>query len=236
MNNVTPDGMLDSLPQIPAKVEVSEHHYFPTQIFSFQVPSHLAKLASKLLLDTISSEREKDKKGIQRSNFRNLGGWHSHNDLHHLKAFKPLVDLIHACAASISELNGYHDATILEIGTMWAIVNPPGSFNRSHIHPACLWSGVYYVQTPENCGDVEFTDPRTENLICPPRYRPNKRRQKACWSKVTFTPTAGRMLIFPNWLYHAVTPNMSTAHGAEADRVIVSFNLLQSKLSDKPDV
>ena len=48
---------------------------------------------------------------------------------------------------------------------MWSIINVPGSFNRSHIHPDCLWSGVYYVQAPEGAGQIEFTEPRTQNMV-----------------------------------------------------------------------
>ena len=34
----------------------------------------------------------------------------------------------------------------LFLGNMWANVNPPGGYNRAHIHPNCTWSGVYYVK------------------------------------------------------------------------------------------
>ncbi len=37
------------------------------------------------LLDLVYSERDKDQEGIQRSNFKGLGGWHSHNFLHKTK-------------------------------------------------------------------------------------------------------------------------------------------------------
>ena len=73
---------------------------------------------------------------------------------------------------------------------MWSIINPPGSANRAHIHPGCTWSGVYYIQAPEGCGNIEFIDPRTENLMHQPRYVPNKKRPKHCWTKVNLTPEA----------------------------------------------
>ena len=98
---------------------------------------------------------------------------------------------------------------------MWSIINPPGSANRAHIHPGCTWSGVYYIQTPAGCGNIEFIDPRTENLMQQPRYVPNKKRPKHCWTKANITPKPGRMLIFPSWLYHAVAPNLSEEIGRD---------------------
>lgn len=227
-NTPTDTATLDT-PVVPTEVNVMENQYFPTQVFSYQLKDDMAQATNRHLLDAIYGERTRDSDGIQRSNFRALGGWHSHNNLHKEETYKPLVDLIGAACASIDEKNGYHKGYRMKIGTMWSIVNPPGSSNRAHIHPGCLWSGVYYVQTPENGGNIEFIDPRTQNLVNPPRFQANKKRPRSCWSKVNFTPKAGKLLIFPSWLYHSVAPNLSTEKGAAGERVIISFNLNQAK-------
>ena len=168
-----------------------------------------------------------DTEGIERSNFASLGSWHSHINLHKSPAYKPLVDLIGSAGDQISNKLGYREDYSLKIGSMWSIINPPGCYNRAHIHPGSHWSGVYYVQTPEASGKIEFTDPRTQNLINQPKYLANTKRPRQCWSNVNFTPTAGRMMIFPSWLYHSVYPNLSEESGKDADRVIISFNLTQ---------
>ena len=31
------------------------------------------------------------------------------------------------------------------LGNMWANVNPPGGYNRPHIHPNCTWSVVFIM-------------------------------------------------------------------------------------------
>ena len=61
------------------------------------------------------------------------------------------------------------------------------------------------------------------------KYIPDTKRPRDCWKKVRYQPRAGRMLIFPAWLYHSVAPNRSRARGKDADRVIVSFNLSQQR-------
>lgn len=201
--------------------------YFPTMVFQVDVeePEEL----NKKLLSNIYEERDRDREGIRRSNIPELGGWHSHNDLHKNKEYSGLTDLISAAGRKISANLGYSDQHKISIGTMWSIINPPGSANRAHVHPGCLWSGVYYIQSPKKCGNIEFIEPRTVHLMNQAKFKPNEKRAKENWTKVRFTPTAGRMLIFPSWLYHAVDPNMSTEEGDASNRVIISFNLNQVK-------
>ena len=199
--------------------------YFPTLVFNTLCSGHSE--LNEYLLKLIHEERERDQAGIERSNFRKLGGWHSHNNLHKEKAYKPLTDRIHQAGRRISKHLGYASDMHLRIGTMWSIINAPGSFNNAHIHPGSHWSGVYYIQTPKNAGDIEFTDPRTPYVMNQPSFEPGKKRSKENWTKVRFTPKAGRMLIFPSWLYHAVDPNLSELEGADGERVIISFNMSQ---------
>ena len=210
-----------------ADLKLTRRNYFPTTVFQIDAP-HPETLNNKLL-ENIYAERERDRKGISRSNFTELGGWHSHNDLHKQSEYADLVKLIQESTDQMCEDMGYAKSHCLKIGTMWSIINPPSSSNRSHVHPGCLWSGVYYIQAPEGAGNIEFTEPRTMYLMNQPKFEPNNKRQKDFWTKVRFTPTAGRMLIFPSWLYHAVDPNLSREEGDKANRIIISFNLNQVK-------
>ena len=199
--------------------------YFPTMVFSITCADHEA--LNTYLLELIYAERERDQNGIERSNFRKLGGWHSHNNLHREQAYNPITDRVHLAGQRISRQLGYHPDKHLRIGTMWSIINVPGSSNKAHIHPGSHWSGVYYVHAPENAGDIEFTDPRTPHVMNRPSFEPKKQRSKENWTKVRFTPKPGKMLIFPSWLYHSVDPNLSTKAGKDGERVIISFNMSQ---------
>lgn len=210
-----------------SKNGLSRELYFPTIVYQSQHEE--AEELNTKLLELIYAEREVDEEGIQKSNFRKLGGWHSKTDLHKSAKYRQLTDHINSVTKEISSDLGYDTTQILKIGTMWSIINAPGSSNRAHIHPGAYWSGVYYVQAPKDSGKIEFTDPRTEHLMNQPRFIPGKSRPKPCWTKVQFTPTAGKMLIFPSWLYHSVLPNLTEETGNDAHRVIISFNILQQK-------
>ena len=203
------------------------NRYFPTLIFSLEVPE--SEILNAHLIETIYAERERDGKGVRKSNFPELGSWHSHVKLHKDVTFEGLVQYVDAASAMMCRELGYHRSYQLRIGTMWSIINPPGSSNRAHIHPGCIWSGVYYVQAPKNSGGIEFIDPRTQNLMSSVEYIPDTKRPRICWTKVQYKPVTGKMLIFPSWLYHSVAPNRSKAKGKDADRIIVSFNLSQKR-------
>ena len=208
--------------------ELRRDDYFPTLIYSIKL--HDAESMNRDILEAIYAERDRDSKGIERSNFRSLGGWHSHNNLHKEASFKRLTDRAHTMLGGIHENLGYDPKTRLEITTMWSITNPPGSSNRAHIHPGALWSGVYYVQAPEGAGQIEFTDPRTVQIMNSASFIPNKRRKTECWTKVKVKPVAGKMLFFPSWLYHSVEPNLADGTGNASERIIISFNINQKRI------
>ena len=84
-----------------ANLKLEEALYFPTQIFSTTLDSEVAKAINHNLAHLIYEERDKDSDGIQRSNFRSLGGWHSHNYLHKDPRYADIVSLIDACGQSV---------------------------------------------------------------------------------------------------------------------------------------
>lgn len=211
------------------EISILRETYFSTMAFYIDCPDHEA--LNNHLLDLIYAERANDQEGIERSNMPKLGGWHSRANLHMNDAYRTLVGQIHQAGQRISSHLSYHPDMELKVDTMWSIINGPGSSNKAHIHGGSLWSGVYYVQTPNDSGALEFTDPRTAKLMTEPKLDPDKVRERESWSNVHFQPQAGKMVIFPSWLYHNVEPNLSRASGKASDRIIISFNMTQMNRS-----
>ena len=185
--------------------------YFPTIIYAKDV-----QLDNRLFEREVIEWSKKDK-GIRRTN---MIGWHSTTDMHKIPVFKTLVDELFKMQMEIYKEELLSREPI--IGNMWANINPPGGYNRPHIHPNSHFSGVYYIKAPQNSGEIVFNDPRSAaHMIMPERVK-NIKPPSHLWREVRVIPLEGRMLMFPSWLWHCVEPNESNDI-----RISVSFNFIQ---------
>ena len=185
--------------------------WFPTQIYikDFDIDN------KKLEQDIINWSKEDI--GLQKTNVK---GWHSPSNMHKKEEYKPLIHELFVMQFDIFKEECLDSEPFL--GNMWANINPPGAFNRSHIHPNSLWSGVYYVKTQESCGHLKIEDPKTISLMSVPK-RTNETLPKHLWKEVHYEPIQGRCIMFPSWLNHTVDVNQSNDI-----RISVSFNFLQA--------
>ena len=185
----------------------------------FPTPVYIADIKHP----TLNQELERDivawskqDKGMTRTNVK---GWHSTTNMHELPQFKKLVNMLYDCQKTVYEQEYYESEPFL--GNMWANINPPGGMNRAHQHPNSLWSGVYWIKTPKNCGQLKIDDPRSVACMTRPRQKDTKKPDRL-WRETHYEPVAGRCIMFPSWLMHCVDPNESNDI-----RISVSFNFLQ---------
>ena len=185
----------------------------------FPTPIYIADIKHP----TLNQELERDimawsnqDKGIVRTNVQ---GWHSTTNMHELPQFKKLVEMLYECQRTVYQQEHYESEPFL--GNMLANVNPPGGMNRAHQHPNSLWSGVYYIKAPKNCGHLKIDDPRASASMCRPRQKEGKKPSRL-YRETHYEPIAGRCIMFPSWLIHCVDPNESNDI-----RISVSFNFLQ---------
>tara|TARA_Y100000994_G_scaffold210769_1_gene184811 strand:+ start:137 stop:727 length:591 start_codon:yes stop_codon:yes gene_type:complete len=185
----------------------------------FPTPVYIADIKHPTLNQDLERDIiawSKEDKGITRTNVK---GWHSTTDMHERPEFKNLVNMLYACQKTVYEQEYYESEPYL--GNMWANINPPGGSNRAHQHPNSLWSGVYWIKTPKNCGQLKIDDPRSVACMTRPRQKDGKKPDRL-WRESHYEPVAGRCIMFPSWLMHAVDPNESNDV-----RISVSFNFLQ---------
>ena len=185
----------------------------------FSTPIYIADIAHP----TLNQELERDiiawsnkDKGVVRTNVK---AWHSETNMNELPQFKKLVDMLYACLRTIYDQEHLDSEPVL--GNMWANINPPGGMNRAHQHPNSLWSGVYYIKAPKNCGHLKIDDPRASAAMYRPRRKKGKLPERL-WREHHYEPKDGRVIMFPSWLMHCVDPNES-----KDIRISVSFNFLQ---------
>jgi len=203
----------------PMELEVGEDIslWWPTPIYDRVLEGW--KDVNLELISIIMEKKENDA-GIQRSN---IGGWHSDEQFFAWK--NPAVEQVRRWVKA-----AFKEVTLLTTngsgfsgqGNLlgWVNVSEMGDYNNVHIHPNCVWSGVYYVEvgTPSDkrpfSGQIYFLDPRSGSgyQIAPFNVFGNCKSIK---------PQNGQMLMFPSWLQHGVRP-----YDGEGERISIAFNIL----------
>jgi uncharacterized protein (TIGR02466 family) len=185
----------------------------------FPTPIYIADIKHP----TLNKDLERDimawsnqDKGVVRTNVK---GWHSTTDMHLRPEYKSLVDMLYEAQRTIYDQE--HLASEPFLGNMWANINPPGGMNRAHQHPNSLWSGVYYVKAPKNCGHLKVDDPRSSASMIRPKQKEGQLPPRL-YRETHYEAKDGRLIMFPSWLMHCVDPNESNEI-----RISVSFNFLQ---------
>jgi len=187
-----------------------KEQFFPTTIYGKDV-----KLDNQMLANEIVMWSKKDP-GVKKTN---MNGWHSTTDMHTFPQFKPLVDALYEMQNEIYKEEWLDRQP--RLGNMWANINYPGGYNRPHVHPNCLFSGVYYVKSQPGAGQLVVNDPRPGiQTMMPTRVKGQP--PKHLWREAHIEPVVGRIIMFPAWLWHCVEPNQSNDI-----RISVSFNFLQ---------
>ena len=85
------------------------------------------------------------------------------------------------------------------LAAVWFNINPRNAHHRWHSHGGAKTVGIFYIQTPQHSGNIEF------------RY--NNKTQ-------SITPYEGLLLIAPARIEHRVLHNSSNE-----DRISMAFNL-----------
>jgi len=191
---------------------ITEYH-FPTLVYIKDIPN-AAQLNQYLEQKIIQWSQQH--KGVSKTN---AGGWHSETDMNKKEEYNVLTKELFAMQDEI--FTQEHLSLKPVLGNMWANINYPGNYNRPHIHPNSAFSGVYFVKTPQQSGNLMIYDPRPGVQMAMPS-RKEEKVQPELWREVHYEPVAGRCIMFPSWLWHEVKPNESNDI-----RISVSFNFLQ---------
>ena len=164
-------------------------------------------------------QKDKNPEGQFKSN---RGGWHS--------PFYDFTDdniITETLAEGLgkSVFTSLHPNLVFNI-SYWIMINPPNSYNTSHTHPDAHLSGVMWIKTPQNSGDLRFNSPvEFSGFTECNSYIKEAQDSTAFYSTYDFYPTVGKILTFPASLRHEVKVNESNE-----DRIAVSYNI---RISDR---
>ena len=192
---------------------ITEYH-FPTPIYIKDLPN--AVQLNQYLEQQILKWKQNDPEGKKRTN---VNGWHSKTDMNLKEEYNVLTKELFAMQDEIYKKEHLTMKPVL--GNMWANINYPGGYNRPHLHPNSLFSGVYWIKTPIKSGNLMLYDPRPGVQMTMPNRKEGKLPPEL-WREVHYEPVAGRCIMFPAWLWHEVRINESND-----TRISVSFNFLQ---------
>ena len=191
---------------------ITEYH-FPTPIYIKDIPNVVQ--LNQYLEQKILQWSQQDK-GVSKTN---AGGWHSTTDMNLKEEYNVLTKELFAMQEEIFKKEFLTQKPVL--GNMWANINYPGNFNRPHLHPNALFSGVYWIKAPVNSGNLMLYDPRPGVHTTMPNHKEGKLPPEL-WREVHYQPRAGTIVMFPAWMWHEVKSNKSND-----TRISVSFNFLQ---------
>lgn len=124
---------------------------------------------------------------------------------------------VSGCNAIARERNWDMRERQVELQNFWIHVTAPGELTQHHAHKPSLFSGVYYLDKPEDSGDLVFVDVNPYHQFGPSPL-PGK-TDPVAREDMTIGAGNGSMLIFPGWLPHKVPRNDSKRR-----RVSISFN------------
>ena len=187
-----------------------KEQFFPTTIYAKDI-----QLDNETLSNNIVNWSQQDP-GVKKTN---MNGWHSKPEMHLKSEYQQLVQELYKMQEEIYQEEWLDRQP--KLGNMWANINYPGGYNRPHVHPNCLFSGVYYVKSNKNSGVFIANDPRPGIQTMMPTRKPG-RPPKHLWREVHLEPIPGRIIMFPAWLWHCVEPNQSNDI-----RISISFNFIQ---------
>jgi uncharacterized protein (TIGR02466 family) len=156
----------------------------------------------------------------QKPRFRsNLSGFQSEDLNLSENIYFYLISQINILSNQLS--SHYRFNRFLAVKNMWLNINKYKDSNASHFHPDSIFSGVYYLNVPENSGAIVFKNPTFSymTLYWPDHIVDNfNSLNSSIWR---INPYKNQILIFPSWLEHMVEPSLNL----NEERITLSFNV-----------
>ena len=107
----------------------------------------------------------------------------------------------------------------LEIMSCWAVKHDVNDWAQAHLHRGSALTGILYLRCDDKSGDITFEVPGWNQFLPDVFYMrttPNEYNAR----EITITPQQGDLFIFPGFVKHRVSKNLSNQ-----DRYVLVFDL-----------
>ena len=119
-------------------------------------------------------------------------------------------------------------AVTFKLQNSWVMRHCLGDWSHEHHHANSIFSGVLYIETDEQSGDIVFLKGNHLNLFPSAISIPVTEYNEINSSMWEITPTTGQLILFPSHLIHRVSPSKSSNL-----RYCIAFNLFPNGLLDQ---
>jgi uncharacterized protein (TIGR02466 family) len=154
-------------------------------------------------------------KEIPRSN---IAGYQSPDTLHQVEELYPLFEYICQMGFKACADLDFIDCDIA-ITSAWLNVNDSRQcMNSEHVH-SDVFSGVFYLSTPEESGKFSLTNPAINRMWqgCSLALQKNEFTGES----IKIEPVEGNIILFPSYIPHSVETN-----NHDKERISISFNII----------
>lgn len=155
--------------------------------------------------------------GKQKSN---KGGWQSEDFSGYVPELNELFVEILKRVNQLHETVGYTTKYSQGMYNAWININSTGHYNDPHTHPKSTFSGVYYIDTQPDSGNIVFMNPQAYMID----DTDIETHTPFLSARRFYPPENGKLIIFPSWLMHYVERNNNSA-----ERISLSFNTFINK-------
>ena len=185
--------------------------YFPTLIYETELSVDNDVLAQKAL--TLRNNNSALNTSWFCDTYNTIGEYDITKDL----AFSNLIDQCQSHVKIFSKEYGI-DAAIIKNKEGWMNVAAFNEYQEFHIHPNNHFSLAYYVNVPENSGDIIFRSPESSTDMF---MLPSGKESFATMKTIRIKPVVGKLIIFRSNLLHMVEKNKS-----HNPRISISMNMV----------
>ena len=149
----------------------------------------------------------------------NRGGYHSNDLSLDDVTLQPLIEEIKTHSSKFAKTFISKNKQILN--NIWFNINLYKDSNISHNHAGDDISGVYYIKTPNECGNIIFEHPAQDLFDYYFLNVENPEQVNTYNARTWWMPSEVNMLyLFPAWLNHSVELNKNKTE----ERISISFN------------
>ena len=148
----------------------------------------------------------------------NIAGYQSPDTLHHVAELRPLFEYICQIGFKACADLDFIDCDIA-ITSAWLNINDSRQcMNSQHVH-GDVFSGVFYLQAPEESGKLSIFNPAINRMWKGCELAEQKNQYTG--ESIKIEPEEGAIIIFPSYLPHSVETN-----NHDEERISISFNII----------